>query len=234
MIRGITTNLPARQKIQSPHFIQKYSLTMIRQFFSLNWIHAALSDPMMSGRSRRRSPRFANQNKLSSLVRLEDRVMLNATYAFAVDTLDKEGFSGVSNLSASEGIVLVDGSSVDAYRFTIDSGSWTGDSSPTRIEIVGTELRIASSLFTDLPSDNPAININDSLNNLNGVASFDTLIVTGDNRITTLSGADLAIEVATADIRGPTSSARRSRPNSHADNSSSYQPQWASTRFCGR
>ncbi|MEO2019186.1 MAG: hypothetical protein ABGZ53_32995, partial [Fuerstiella sp.] len=101
------------------------------------------------------------------LLQLEDRRVLNASFALTGLDLTLDSFDvGDGNLSISMGTASIDGANVDAFVFALDANTWDTDPGlpADGLEVSGTELRVAQSLFEAPPGASVDIIVSDSNN----------------------------------------------------------------------
>ena len=85
--------------------------------------------------------------------RLEPRQVLSASFVFGAGSVLLDGFDAGQDFSFGQQNAIVNGASQDAYIFTVDSGSFTGNATDPLVELesvnggIDNRLEIATSFF---------------------------------------------------------------------------------------
>ncbi len=144
--------------------------------------------------------------------RLEPRRVLNASFLLDADALTLNSFDAGENLDISfANNVSIDGADVDAYIFDLSANTWETDPLIVGdgIEVVGTQLRVAQSLFTTPLTTTLDIVVSDTdSNGPNVVISTSLATFGGDFRVSTLGNINSLLGasiITTGDIEGEAS-----------------------------
>ena len=68
--------------------------------------------------------------------RLEPRQVLSASFVFGAGSVLLDGFDAGQDFSFGQQNAIVNGASQDAYIFTVDSGSFTGNATDPLVELL--------------------------------------------------------------------------------------------------